>query len=270
MDANVEGIAKSYDEKDAIARKFIAQGWGKFEQQTKDWLIASKHYDEYGNAQLLANAERSSEIDSLETSLGVFKCCAEVILPARWKSGAVIAADALSDEVINAAREMMYSRYRHEREFLILAFMAVRNHQIANLLAFRLPLLKENWFSGFKLFLTLALAILNLILLLASPAFLGYAIASASKGDVGGAVSACYGLGFAVFIFCLCKNIAKETPLTGDEIAYNGWMSLDRYSPWPVVGAGTAAYLKDMMRKGAMVPIVALDLCALLTARIVR
>ena len=144
---------------------------------------------------------------------------------------------------------------------------------MANLL-FRLPRLSgfgipPVW-AALRAHLIFLSAVLTPILVLTLPALLGYAITSGAKGDMAGAVASCYAIGFILLLTAIMRNLGKEKELTPDEVAYGGWDALGNpyvTGPWLVAGVGTLAYLKGMMRKGAAVPPVALDLCAMLATR---
>lgn len=268
----VDALAKSYEDSVAAGREFIHQRWREFGQQTEEWLTASGHFNERGKSQILEPAERSDDIERLEFDLGVLQRCVNATLPSRGKTDALIPAEALNYEVLSAAASMMYGNRSHEPAFLRFALAAIRMHQMANLLTHLHPEPVLRTLDGVYRLLG---AVLALIFVLASPGLVGLAITSAAQGDGSAAALAFYGVALALLFAWYMKNLDKDTALTPHEVAYHDWLMLGvgigvGAGPWLAGGAGTAAYLENMMRKGAKVPPIAFDLCAMLTARITR
>ncbi len=264
-----ESLVQDYNNSSEVGRKFIQEYWRSFRQGTRDWLVSSGHYDLYGQAQTVDAVDIKEAVESLEYDLGVLKLCATVELPTRQQVNSTISTDALSDAILRTAGDMTYGPRGREPQFLRLALQAIRNHQMAVLLT-RLPVIETPKYPTLKLVRVVVTGGLLVLGVLASPAMLAAALTSAAKGDAGGAMVALYGIGFVMLLAGDMKALGKEKPESPDELAYEGWRQLNPFGvgPWLVNGIGAEAYLENMMRKGASIPPLALDLCALLSQQV--
>lgn len=269
MELGDAALAQSYEDSSAAGRKFIEEYWRSFRQSTRDWLISSRHYDAHGQSQPLEYGNCLNEIESLEYDLGVLQRCVNAKLPTRQQVGAMVSSDALSDAVLSTASQMTYGQRGREPQFLRLALQSVRTHQIATLLT-RLPAITNPRYPSLKLFRVVVTGGLLVLGVIASPAMLAGALASAAKGDAASAMIGLYGIGFVLLLAGDIKVLAKDKAPSPDELAYEGWFQLNPFGvgPWLDYGAGARAYLENMMRKGATVPPVAVDLCALLSQQV--
>ena len=268
METSSERLAQDYEDSAEAGRKFIRQYWSVLRQSTKDWLVSSKHYGEHGESRPIEYADRSDEIESLEYDLGVLERCAAIQLPARTSADVIIPSEVFGDEILTSAGAMVYRQRGHEPSFLRLALTAVRVHQMAQLQT-SLPAVKTSKSDVAKLIGVFILGAFCMVGVLISPALIGSALTHAAKGDSDSATLSLYGLGFVLLLIGTLTNLGKTKQLTPDEVAYEGWLNLNPYvsGPWLAAGTGAGAYLENMMRKGATVPPIALDLCAVLTAR---
>lgn len=252
------------DDPIAIGRAFLRDNWKYLRRDTKDWLSGSGYYDAHGTSLNSENRDYDREVEWLESEIGVLSRCVEAKLPTRSEKGAQIPGCAASDDVLEAAGSIIYLPQAQDPAFLRVALRAVKQHQLANLLT-RLPPPRDQ-----HLWTKPIVGLISLVLVLASPMFLASAIVAGARGDLYAAMLPLYGLGITFFMAQWTRNLANPEARTVDELAYDGWFRLGLLNrPWLCSGAGAAEYLKQMMREGVLVPLVALDLCEALEKRTV-
>lgn len=268
MEDTANALAKTYDDSAAVGRDFIRQCWSLMDAGARAWLVASKHFDEHGRPQQLNYGEGAEDAEQFFYEVGILKRCADSTLPYRSDANGVIPSEALNGEVLGAAGSLLHSSVGRDPSFLRLALSAIRQREIALLLT-RLPALKKDRFPIVRAIGIFGFLIFVGLLVLASPALLGNAIASAAKGDTDSTVLALYGLAFVALMAGTLRNFSKLTAETLDEKAHAAWIQLHHMTlgPWQVTGVGTRAYLEKMIGDGILVPPVALDICAALSAR---
>ena len=270
--ATLDPLADEYEKSVDVGTEFLSRCWRNLGDKTRNFLTASNFLGENGRPLPLDEREKLGEAEDLAYSLGVLQRCVNANLSRGTKKApSSLPLVALKPEVLVAAGSLMHGYRNQEVEFLRLALMAIRQHQIATTLT-RLPTFGVNGFDFLGL-LKLGLVLLHFLFLLLLPAFLGIALVASAKGDEAGAIFACYGIGVAYFLRRWVKNLSAESQLSNDELAYQYWLNLGGGiddGPWLAGGPGAATYLAGMVRKGVKVPPVAIDLCEMLTARIVR
>lgn len=274
MDDAINELADDYEKSQKAGQEYIRKVWRFLKEGTKTYLITSSCYDQRGQ-RLEVEFGVADDIDTLESYLGSLNRCAECNLPSRTVENSTIQREAFSEDVLAACDEFLYRHQWHDPHFLRLALRALRIHKLANLMT-RLPAIKEekHWIFLVKAISLMIYGILGFLLMLASPYFIGVALTSAAKGDEGGAVFALYFVGLAIFIFAHQKNFAKDIgkPTSEDEVEYSEWYRLNPYAvgSWLSTGAGAKFYFQEMARKGVNVPPVAIDLCAVLEASVLK
>lgn len=266
MDRAIEASAASYDESLAVGQRYIRENWNRLCADTRGWFVAEGNYGASGAAPG-QDDERSDIVERLEYALGTLKRCVAAKLPQRVERGAVVPAEALTDDVLSACGDVLHHPCRGESVFLRTALRALRQHEMACLLC-RLPARSRGTTgllggAGQMLF-----GLFGLLLVLASPAMLSAAMVSAVRGDATSTTAALYGLGLTAWAVWASKKPGQDTDASKNERAYSAWLRLgvSLHDDWVANGAAASCYLEDMLRKGLGFPLIALDLCAALQA----
>lgn len=267
-DDAVSKLADEYDKSREIGQKYISSAWKQLTTAIKDRLVATGHYSSNGgrsgNEDCPCDVE--SEVESLEYQLGKLKACADCKLPSRTDKNAQIGYEAVTDDIRFTCDEILYKAQWHDPWFIRLGLRAISKQQMANLW---IPAPKTDRFIEFKAVAMFVAGLLCMVLVYASPYFVGDALVSATKGNLGDTVLACYVLGFTWWLHELIKNITTvvkpETQDAKNETAFNTWVRLDcLMQPLYTTGAGLKVYLEKMVMDGIEVPPIAFDLCSAL------
>lgn len=254
-DSQKSELADEYEKSIAAGRIFIRRNWSQFHQSSRDWF----------------DKQSPEEIEQLEYELGTLARCADVNLPPRTDAAGEIAREALAREVPDVAGGMLAPERNQEPMFLRLALSAIRIHEMA-WLQIRLPVIESpsTYALTTKLIAALSGGIATMIGIFSIPFMLGMGLVASQKGDAGDAIFWFYGIGITAFVYQWLKNINEKEKLSTDEIAFIGWAGLHGTGYGLRTGVGASVYLSQMLGKGVQVPLVALDLCAMLTERTTR
>ncbi len=231
--------------------------------QTRRYNASGTHENEGGTIEKETSRCQEEQIDDFEYNIGILALALEAKLPGRQEPGVPISSYVLRDEVLSAAAALLYNPYGRDATFLRKALLAVRRHQIANLLV-RLPALK-NEHAAISIGRTIIYLIGFTGIFLASPAILASVLVAATQGNFGDTSWGLYALGMLAMMWGYSKNQAKENEALGtiDEQTYLAWIKFDPYIVGDLVarGAGAKTYLEDMVRRGQPVPPLMIDLC---------
>lgn len=266
MDKNVESLADSYDAAAEAGARRISKCWKWLSEAMRAQLVQSQRYGTNGAISASASSAFTDDITGFEYEIGVLVLAVEAKIPGRNEPGAQICGKVLRDDVLSSAANLLYSPLGREAPFLRLAIVAIRNHQIANLLTRLPPLKSESAFIGISRLILYIFGFTGL--LFASPAILAFVLSAAARGNQGDAAVGLYALALLGVMWGFAKNSNKERETKSiDEQTYFSWSRFDDFivGDRTARGVGAKAYFENMLRQGQPVPPVLFDLCETLT-----
>jgi hypothetical protein len=269
MNAHFDAFLKDSTARNEAAKrdgqKIICHRWPMLAPETRAALFASGFYSERGQRLETENSGSDfpqHDAEQLERALGLFKHCLAATLPLPAEQGRLIPIEAITEEVLSAAAELLNVRDWQDPEFLRLALGAIARQQQSDALSVHKPLSKFSPAWG-----CLA-AFAKLVLFLAMPVTLASGLAAAFRQDVGDAALAFYVVGFAILAAMSALGVGvKKTD--GHDLAYARWTRFQVEGAVGVTGAAALERLRQMAGEGINVPAVAFDAATLLGARTV-
>jgi hypothetical protein len=175
--------------------------------------------------------------------------------------------------VLSAATDVVFfDCMNREPEFLRLALKALRVHRMANALALGVRSRSLLLPTG-SLLLLGAFWLFSALFLLASPALIAAALSAAARGQGGEATVVLYIIAIGSLMLIGLRTYERaQSQRTQNEQEFDVWSRFESHwgwtDRWTLVGAGATTYLEDAVRRGADIPPLALDICALLSARV--
>ena len=248
----------------ALGQRRIQERWKSLASGTRDVLQESGCYTDRGKRVPVGDelgVAPQHDIASLEYALGVMSRCTAASRRDRHRAGEDVPGDALSDEVLAQCNEVLSVPAWRDPVFLRLGLAATAQHELACAMVAAGP---EKEVSTSVVFLTV---IAMAVLLLISPIPLGFALVSATHGELGGTIVALYGLAVCIYPVWWAKQKQAGTDIPEAERRYIAWSQFRHVHGTGSIGAGAQHYLVQMAARGVPVPAVAFDLCAALQAR---
>lgn len=261
-DVIAEGATR-YDATAATGQAVVRRRWARLEQTTKANLLSSGLYSQRGErlrGDVSEGGTLSDDVERLEYALGLLKACVDAKLPFLDKEQ-VIPGEALAEEVLSAAGDVLYHQHLRDPEFVRLALHAVVKQQLANAMFMHKP---QALSPGWDALITL----LKIGAVVVSPYAVAAGLSAVVRQDIGTAAAwlyaAAFGIGAAV-------EMHRGAPkLAGFELAYSRWLRFNEPNGFGVTGAGALERLRQMEAEGVRVPAVAFDAAAVLQEQSTR
>lgn len=268
-------IIKETDPRDLAGQAFIRTRWATIAPATRKLLTHTGYYDQHGKRLQPQDPPPSwipeCDIEKLEWAVGSFKQCLAAKLPTPSEPGALIPAEALSDDVIEACYDILMLPQWHDPEFLRFAILAMATHEEANALTMTPPKNKLSVAGPF------ALSMFHFALILLVPYGLATGLVAAMDHELWSAVWGFYLVGVGInsgrAITTLTFKPPRKAPRVQDDLgghfeyAYNAWQWFRLNREAGVTGGSAMFHIERMANEGINVPPVALDLCRALSAR---
>lgn len=259
-----DNLAERYELAQKEGQKFIANTWETLNKTVKEYLVTEGVWEVYGKRREDNEEVSFSKVADLEYAIGILHQAAMVDIPSRSKLDAEISYHAYVSQIFDASEEILSKKELHDPVFLRLALVAVRVHEMANLLV-RLPGEKEPSIIGI-VFDMIWIAIVGITYPFLITAFL----IMVSEHDK----QVAYVLSYLVFLSGASlwgahkKSLKHKSKfLSSDEITYNAWLQLSpilRTGPWLAVGVGARVYFEQVIRNGGNIPLIVFDLLTVL------
>lgn len=263
--------AQRYDLALATGRSFIQRSWGRLGEDTRALMLKSGAYSERGarlEAELPTRVPPQLDIERLEYALGVFQQCVSAPSPGRKTSSEAYPTEALTEEVLAQAGELLWVPAWHDPVFLHLAFSAVVHHKAANM-----ALMARHQVEPSVVAKTVS-NVLNLALVLASPVFLAQGLAALMRQELLQGTLWLYGLGCSVLAGFSLWRAVKENDSSA-RVSSSDWARA--HTAWSFLqheggfaGAGALERLRGMAAQGISVPTVAFGLAHALRHSLLR
>jgi hypothetical protein len=253
-DRVVEDAASKYDTAQSIGQSLISERWTKLRPGTRTLLVSAGFYSSRGESlavEFSGGGRPADDCHRLEYSLGKLSQCARSALPYMSAKDALIPKEALDDDVLSSASEIVFVREWHDPEFLRVSLNALVRHQQATCLRLTGPLkeISTAWGCLGSLFKG------GMVLLM--PFALALALTGSFHGDTVSAAFAFYL--FSAGLLAASSIIRGPSKKQSVELEHLRWNQVWLSGGAGLTGTSVLDALKRLSSEGVSVPAVIFD-----------